>query len=144
MPTKVPTARHYRQLGRYIRHLADVHLELRDWHLTVQHAEPPGGDCHGWCFVTYGRKRAMIRVANDWWDEDPTEQRHIVVHELLHIHLDTLDSFHRNALPELVGRSAAIAAQEDNRERIELIVDVVADALARHLPTPAEFAAGKR
>jgi hypothetical protein len=76
-------------LGGYIRQLANA-LALRDWQFTISD-KPCDEDAVASILATAGRKRAQIRLAWNFRDLDPEEQRHTIVHELLHCHFASVN-----------------------------------------------------
>lgn len=113
----------------YVRDLAD-RLRLRDWTVVVKDDEPEDKDSHASIHCVYGRKRALLRLSDDFLGDDPEDQRHTVVHELLHCHLDDAYWY---AIDRIGGDAAARQAFDRFAEKA---VDGLADAIAPLMPTP--------
>lgn len=113
----------------YVRDIAD-RLRLRDWTIRVMDDEPEDKDAAASCQCIYGRKLANIRLAGSFLDDEPAEQRHTVVHELLHCHLDDAYWFAYGQLPGDGGTREAFV------RFFEKGIDGLADAISPLLPLP--------
>lgn len=124
------------ELGRYVRWLANE-LGLRDWHIVLAGGDdPPDNRDHAACItVYYGRKRARIRLSREWDGMSPEDQRHCLVHELLHAHVDPMRTALSNAASTL-GDAAYGILKGAHDDALELAVDGIADAIAPYLPLP--------
>lgn len=125
------------RLSRYAAGMADE-MGLRDWTIKIegQHVDGDDGAAMAETRVTYGRKVAVVRFCHDFAELTPEEQRHTVVHELLHCHLDQVATPVENGLEQLIGRPAYTVLFEHVRVAIELAVDAITDVLEPHLPLP--------
>lgn len=131
------TRRDRKALGRYLRALADS-LELRDWTIVVEH-EPVTDESDDEKILadvrtTSGRKIAHVRVCPDFRDRDRQDIRHILVHELVHVHLAQLQAQSENDLADLVGKPADTVFFRSFCRNLEYAVDAIASALAKHQP----------
>ena len=109
----------------YVRRLADI-MHLRDWRIEVSEESPTGTDSLASCQPINGRKYAILRISESFLTDTQLEQRHTLIHELLHCQLGPL---HRlleanDAMPP----SVLLA--------LEYVVDGLADAIAPLLPEP--------
>lgn len=128
-------AKQRRQMANYLRDLAD-RLELRDWTVRFLH-EPCDDGALAECCVTYGRKWVDVQVCRQFLDMPAGEQRHTLVHELVHCHFDAVEGVMRDARrADAVPKRAARLIGEAQRRAIEHGVDAVAEALAAHMPMP--------
>ncbi len=110
----------------YLRLLGDL-LALRDWTLILSEtAAAPGYNAQ--IAPVRARRRAVIRMAGHFDSLSPHEQRHALVHELLHCHLATAQS----AAGQVLSKSARAVFDLN----LEMSVDALADAIAPHLPLP--------
>jgi hypothetical protein len=130
------TDRQYRSLARYIFKLAKD-LGLGHMELSL-HAEPPEGD-HGLEAAasfegTYGRQRGAIRVNKDFGHYSPVEQRHVIVHELIHAHTEHLREYVRTSLPGHLSQPAFQMFMSGYTQQDELFTDALADAIAPKFP----------
>jgi hypothetical protein len=118
----MPTRR--QRWATYVRQLADL-LRLKDWRIVVNEDLPPE-DSLASCNPVPGRKYAAIRLGESFLTDDRAEQRHTLVHELLHCHLGPL---HRLL-------EAHDATPPSVRLALEYTVDGLADAISPLLPLP--------
>lgn len=123
--------RQRRSLAKYVASIA-AEFGLRDWTFDF-----PNGPCsdHALAEVdcTYGRKRAAIRFSTDWMGLSPEEQRHVVVHELIHVHFAQANQAARDGF-EALGRDAGKIANDAYSVGHEYGVDGLADAIDSHFP----------
>lgn len=129
-------AKDRKALGEYVRDTADK-LELRDWTFNVEHAALPSEDGLSTLAdvtCTDGRKLATVRVCENFRERDPEEQRHVIVHELVHCHLTQLQDQCESDLHSLIGRPADTVFELSFRRNLEYAVDALASALAKHQP----------
>ena len=122
-------------LLRYLAMLAR-NMGLRDWTLYLR-PEPCEDSSHAATVSCVpGRKIANIQVAADWFEQDAAAQRHVLVHELLHVHVDQEFQLIEDALPPLVGQTAYHTFERAYRNLHEHGVDAIASVLAPHFPLP--------
>ena len=128
------------ELGRYVRELADV-MGLRDWTITVA-GDAPDGDPHDAeseigadCTVTYGRKSAIIRLADGWESWEATDVRYVVVHELVHCHTIPMQWAVNNIAAHVTPAMFDMLTSA-HTDFHELAVDGIATAWAAMLPLP--------
>jgi hypothetical protein len=109
----------------YVRKVADI-LRLRDWRLDVAEDAPSDPSAIASCAPVEGRKYAILRLGESFLTDGPIEQRHTIVHELLHCHLGPMIRMieAHDGLPP----AAKLA--------MEYCVDGLADAIAPLLPEP--------
>ena len=117
-------------------------LRLRDWTIKLQHTPTDESDPENDTAVSakircvYGRKLATLVLCIDFAELPLEDQRHTLVHELLHCHLDWLDSVVKNGIPEIFGKLTEGLLTANLHERIEFTVDALADGFAPLLPMP--------
>lgn len=124
-------------LGGYARELAD-RMGMRDWTVRVD-AVPADDDNAGECRVTYGQRRATLRVSADWATRAPDDLRNTICHELLHCHLEPVTWAINNGQVPL-GSTAFVIFEGAFRDAMELAVDGIATAWAETLPLPVRKA----
>lgn len=122
------------ELEKYTRELANL-MELRDWTISVLDNPPDGTEAIACITCIYGQKYARIRVRHDFFDRDPENQRQIIAHELLHIHLSGLEWSFNNRQGQLAPPVFQMA-WDGLKDVVEFGVDAIADAIARYLPLP--------
>jgi hypothetical protein len=125
----MPTSRARPEWQPYVRHLAD-RLGLKDWQVFVLDELPATDSAYARIEIPHGRKYANVTLSNNMLKGTEEEQRHAIVHELLHCHFAFGDRAARTMLSE---RDYGI--YEDG---FELGVDGVAVAIAPLLPLPSE------
>jgi hypothetical protein len=130
-------------VGEYLRAQAD-RLGLRDWTFEFKH-EPAADHLAGTIEATFGQRVAYIKLAHNFRDLEGVEQRETLIHELLHVHRESIRHYFDEVLPDLIGRPAFIAVTQAYRVLDELATDAVAQSIAGfypglHLPpqTPPE------
>jgi hypothetical protein len=129
------TERELRKIAKYIAVVANA-LGLRDWSLRLHDDEPDDKDAQASVATVYGRKIAHVNLGHGFSMLDPEEQRHVIVHELLHVLMDPTWTLVNQALPGQIGVSAWGVFEAAYRERMEHAVDAIAKALAPALPLP--------
>lgn len=109
----------------YVRLLAD-RLGLKDWSFEVEDYEPNNCEAIAAIHIVTGRKFAVIRFRADLLKETPQQQRHTVIHELIHAHFALVNGFVCGGGQP--GESLSLA--------LEYAVDGLADAVAPLMPLP--------
>ena len=123
-------------IGKYFRWCADT-LNLRDWMIVVSHASlAPDDDALACVDATYGRRHATITLSWNFAGLTREEQRHVIVHELVHLLLEPGMARLRKALPQTVGEQTAQVILESVRLDNEYAVDGITDMLAKTFPLP--------
>lgn len=130
MALKAQLIRERRDLQPYARHLADL-LGLKDWEIEVLDEPPPSDDAYAHVHCVFGRKRALIRLSDNFLRGSNTDQRHAIVHELLHCHFTHPDQVAGKAMTEEEYGVYHLAH--------EYGIDGVAIAIAQFLPLPSSI-----
>ena len=126
-------ARQLRSLARYIRAAADA-FGLKDW-AVVLHDEPCDNPDHAATVsCLYERRIAHIHVAANFAEMAPVEQRHVIAHELAHIHMDADFNYLSELLPGMVGPLAWTPIEATIRLLHEQGIDGVATGMETRLP----------
>lgn len=128
------SADQWHAICRYIRDTANT-LTLRDWQIHILDLTPDREDTMACIKAVYGRRVAEIKLARDWWDNPPEKLRHTIVHELLHLHHDGMDTVLHGLKPTL-GEAIYNPVYEAFRWQMEVATDAVADAIGPLLPLP--------
>ena len=122
-------------LRPYVRDLAD-RMGMRDWDVRlVDDAMEPGPTVDAQSKVYYGQRRIDVWIAEHHQQGDAAFLRLLVVHELLHAHLDPMDEpleSLRNSIGETVYHPLTILY----RNLLERSCDAIAVAWAQTLPLP--------
>jgi hypothetical protein len=137
---------HAARLNAWLRAQADV-LGLRDWTLVTQYDADlsPSDLLRGTSneqtpacemLALHGRKRAVISLARDFSTLPSGEQKHALVHELVHIHFAAARDVVRLELAEAraMGQSEYSLLFWNFDRHLEYGVDALAEVLSKGLP----------
>ena len=127
------TSQEFKSLGRYVAKVASAY-GLRDWHITL-HGDTHERENAGEVSCVYGQRRAHIGVSAEFGGLDADEQRHVVVHELTHIHLDQVVQLVEDLQP-LLGKQAFDTFMLGYRQAVEHATDAIASAIHKGFPQP--------
>jgi hypothetical protein len=109
----------------YVRSIADL-LALKDWRIVIYESKPDGVASIAEVEAVYGRKLATICLVDRHFDHDRVEQRHTIVHELVHC--------------QIAPYVKAVERRTDNDSDLHMLmeyaVDGLADAIAPLVPLP--------
>lgn len=119
-------------LGHYIAAIAE-RLGLADWTILIDPDAPSDSEAFAEIVCTYGQRRALIRFDHAVRTWPPDRLRRVVVHELVHCHLDRMDTHYDSVEAEL-GPQAGRLARATWRSVLEDATDNIADAWARDQP----------
>lgn len=120
-----------------VRQIADA-IGLRDWTINLNYEPPDDTDAMASVSCVYGRRIATISFCSDWWERDPHERHHVIVHELIHVVTNPLNAFLEEALPVLIGQPTWQGVYAAIRQHDEHAVDQLATALSPYMPVMAE------
>lgn len=123
--------------NEYVQLLKDL-IGLRDWSIEV--GEEPADRYDGDNFATFsgieGTKAGRIKLCCSFDELQPSTQRYIVTHELVHAHFNLME----HAVGKIMGKYMVVREVEAAREvfylGLEYGVDAVARSWAEHLPLP--------
>jgi len=116
----------FKALQIYACRLQD-RMGLRDWVVCVVPDEPDDGSTAR-VLCVYGQRVAFIAFADHYFDLPPERQRAVLVHELVHPHLDVCA---RLALPKFGDDGEPFLLTFEHG------VDAVAQVIAPFMPLPA-------
>lgn len=126
------TDREWEELTRYIRWVANE-MELRDWTIEVLRTPSEEGT-YATIFPTFGRKIATLKLDPNFRTYDAEIQRHTIVHELVHCHLEPAANMVYKDLEEYLGKQTDQVFWNGFKRQIEYGVDGLASAIAKHMP----------
>lgn len=126
------TDRDWEALSRYVRWVANA-MELRDWTLDLQRRPCDRGAIAS-IHPTFGRKVADIYFDEHFRTLVPEVQRHTVVHELIHCHLEPAANMVYKDLEEQLSKPADQIFWNGFNRQIEYGVDALANVIAAHMP----------
>lgn len=132
--------RHFnKRTGPYLRDLGDA-LGLRDWHFHLMHEPATGTTALARVNKTDNRREACLWLCA-WWRHLPrSQQRMILVHELIHLHLWEMTAWINADDPGPVAAALGTLPGEMLKRQLhaadEQAVDALAVSIARLLPLP--------
>lgn len=118
-------------IEQYIRDLAD-RMGLKDWEIIVSRV-PSRDGVLATVRVTYGRRQARMWLSEDFAGGQPHEQRLALTHELIHCHMDRMDTVARQLEP-VIGTAAHAVFMAAHAEAHEQATDALAVVLGAFLP----------
>lgn len=109
-------------------------MRLRDWTVELSY-EPDGEADHAASVeIPHGRRCASIQLARNFARKTPEEIRTILVHELVHCHLDAVDTTLSQVLPTMIGQVGWVPLRELLARDLEVATDQLSEVLAQFLP----------
>jgi len=120
-------------LARYIRDCADI-VGLRDWEVVLDDGYCEDDDIAAHVYSVRERRIAHITVAENFITMPAHEQRHVIAHELVHVHMDADLDYLDDFLPGLVGSSAWTPIRAALRAFHEQGIDGVSVGVEAALP----------
>ncbi len=114
----------------YIEYLKNK-LHLKDWEFKILDDPPRDNNIIAAIFTAYGRKRLSIYLSESFLSDTEIEQRHTLIHELIHAHLVFACDF---ACEQLDQRLKDVFIR-----MIEYGVDGIADSIAPFFKLPNEI-----
>lgn len=120
--------------ARYLRDIADL-LGLRDWTVEAEHEPcPPDHLCE--VRIPHERRELHVSFCSDFDELEAVEQRHAIVHELVHPHLSGIWSAVEDGAREAFGGMAYRVYAASVRREVERSTDALAAVVAAYLPEP--------
>lgn len=123
----------WQNLAEYIGEIK-AGLELYNWSINLQHA-PCSKKHAGTISPIYGRYYATLNLSRYWPKYSAYEQKHTIIHELLHLYFFDTQS--------AIGRLENIAPEDvygliwsEHTERLEYAIDMLASTLCKQFPDP--------
>lgn len=123
----------------YIRQLADL-LGLRDYEAGLLREPPENPDAVAFIWTIPDVFNFSVRLSERFLHlTSPEEQRQMITHELLHVHLTAIDAHVRWGVKHLPADSLVDALPDLIRMDIERATDALSHAIARFLPLPIKY-----
>jgi len=113
---------------------AQANLGIADWRVTVV---KDASDVDAWADIDPHSQNltADLRVAHDFWRQEPEKQRLILTHELLHLVTCRTDRVVEN-LEEALGKVAWAVYEPQYTDATERMTEHLATVIAPYLPLP--------
>lgn len=112
-------------------------MGLTDWQVELDtDATPDNNDAVAAIAFVFGRRLAHLTVSPGFYHTSAEQQRHYLVHELVHCHEAGVLEWLDRGLPELLGGLAFKAVEPLLRYLFERLTDDIALAWAPMLPLP--------
>lgn len=108
-------------------------MKLKDWDFDIDESPPDTDNAAAAIRCVPGRKYAVIRVAVDFFQEKPQQQRHSITHELIHCHMSMAHNYIDGLLDS---GDLTCTHREAFMFNLEYGVDGMADAIAPFMPLP--------
>lgn len=119
-----------RQYVIYVRNA----LGLSQWTIHISH-KPASKEAQASISPIYGRKHAILFLSRHWPTTDRAEQRHTIIHEMLHLlFFDMQAVLHR--MQDVMDEDLFFVMWEAHAEALEFTVDHLADILSAHFDEP--------
>ena len=128
------TKKRQTEIQTYVDVLQPI-LCLRDWKLTVANEPVEDENDAATIRCIYGTHHAYINIGVSFDDHTPEQQRHLLVHELIHPHLNRIKGAVINVLNQ-GGRTEYEVGKAQLVDECEYATDSLADALAPFCPLP--------
>ena len=123
-------------IGAYVAELRDK-LGLHVWSIYIEH-KPCSKRYQASIRPVYGRTHACVRLCRTWPELSREEQRHTLIHELLHLQFVPLQSAIRHIEP-IVGDDVFYILNETHTEGLEYAIDAIAFTLTGLFDLPPEI-----
>jgi len=111
----------------YVRKVADL-IKLRDWSIIVKNKAGDSDNVAAEVFIDNYARRATIEIRDCFYDLNRKQQKTIVIHELIHCHLEWMVRAYEDLIPGMKG--------EQNEGWLELAVNSITDILIDKIPSP--------
>lgn len=125
----------------YIQDVAGF-LGLRDRDVVLRREPPPSDEAVAEVWTQSDVVKAVIYLHPDFFYRCMEEQRQIVCHELIHLHLTALEEHIEWALGSVTGSDLLANLPKLIRRDIETAVDRIAYIVAPRVPLPIDSARG--
>lgn len=123
------------QFEDYLKDLSLL-MKLTDWDIRVDWARKAGTDNLAEIIATYGQKRAVLRLGRKFLRDSAGDQRHTLVHELVHCHISNIMDLVWSTHDQVFTTKQAKMLEPSFELSMESTVDGIADAIAPMMPLP--------
>jgi hypothetical protein len=118
---------------QYIKALASA-LGLLQWRIRLLD-DPADDGLMASCQVVRGRRVACLKLASDWLEYDAEQQRHAIIHELLHVWIEPV-LITVEAASEAMKHATFKVLYHNTDMQSEYAIDGIAAAIAPFYPLP--------
>lgn len=120
-------------IAQYVTYVRDG-LGLHQWTIHIsQH--PCEKNAQASIAPVYGRRHATLFLSRRWPTTDRTEQKHTIIHEMLHLlFFDVQSVVHR--VGEVISEELFYTLWDGHTEALEFAVDHLADVLLNRFDDP--------
>lgn len=119
-------------LEQYITQIRSI-LKVTDWTVKLEREDPSDSNNEASTYILNDADEAHMRFNAHFREWDADRQRAVVVHEVLHLHLDRLHD-----ITEQGFKSAAphvwVGLEENSRRVMERAIERLAQAIAPSMP----------
>ena len=116
-----------RKIHRYILTVAQA-MNLGHWEIILSDGDPTDELGAAEVYSARGRRTAIVSVASDFLETPKSQQRHVIVHELVHVHFACPDHVIHQSVSEEIHRAWNVSC--------EYSIDAIAEVLAPFMPMP--------
>lgn len=122
-------------LQRYIDGLKSG-FGIDSWTIAVSDESPEDSDAAACVGIDFGRKSAVMGFRADFFEQDPRYQRHVLVHELVHLIHAEEESLIFEILPNHMRPHAGDLFIDVFRQTHEYAIDHLATLVAQFIEPP--------
>lgn len=116
-------------------------LQLNDWDVTISVHTPNDETTMAQMDITSTRHHGALRIGSAFWKAEPSEQRYVLAHELVHLHLRRLGTIVEGTEAALGANAFSMLSHSFNIAE-EYATDALASVIANQFKLP-EFGDGK-
>lgn len=119
-------------ISEYIERCLPI-LGLSEWKVKYESDETCSEGAEADISRAEQGKQAYLRLSNEFWRFEPIYQRGVICHELIHLHLASIDDLVGN-LEQIIGVSAMKLLQLSYTDYSEHLVEALRVLLEKSLP----------
>ncbi len=123
------------QLAQYLKDLSLL-MKLTDWDIRVDWSKKADNENLAEIIATYGQKRAILRLGKAFLKDTAGDQRHTLVHELVHCHISNIMDLVWATHDQVLTNKQSKMLEPSFELSMETTVDGIADAVAPMMPLP--------
>lgn len=120
-------------IGKYVAYIKDG-LGLQNWAVHIS-GKPCEKEYEASIAPVYGRKHATLFLSRNWPTFSLHDQKHTIIHEMLHLHFFDLQSTVER-LSDVLSEDTFHITWEAHTEALEYAVDHLSDVLCKQFKDP--------